>query len=225
MKLLALDTSEDACSAALNLDGEILARFELAPRRHTSLILPMIDALLAEAGLEHTMLDAIAFGRGPGSFTGVRIATGVAQGIAFGLDLPLVPVSTLAALALGCHRQTGTRQILAALDARMGEIYCAAYQVLGADELELLGQEAVLKPAELRLSAPGDWFGAGSGWAAHAQILAQATGLNPDQWRSDLLCRAEDVARLAAVELRAGRVVTAEEAMPVYLRDKVAWAK
>lgn len=224
MKLLALDTSEDACSAALNLDGELLGRFELAPRRHTALILPMIDGLLAEAGLRPGQLDAIAFGRGPGSFTGVRIAAGVVQGIALGLDLPVLPLSTLAGLALGCHLMTGAKRILVALDARMGELYSAAYAVQGRHQLELIGQEALLKPAELHLPKTRDeqpWFGVGSGWAAHAKALASATGLEPHQWRGDLLCRAEDIARLAALDFAAGKAVAAEEALPVYLRDKV----
>lgn len=225
MKLLALDTSEDACSAALNLDGEIMARFELAPRRHTSLILPMMDALLAEAGLMPADLDAVAFGRGPGSFTGLRIAAGVTQGIALGLDIPVLPISTLAALSLGAHRATGATQILAALDARMGEVYFAAYQVLDKDEVRLLGRESLLKPEAVQLPDPGDWLGAGSGWSAHAEILGQTTGLTQNQWRADLLCRAEDIARLAALDFEQGRAVAAEEAIPVYLRDKVAWAR
>lgn len=225
MKLLALDTSEDACSAALNLDGEILARFALAPRKHTALILPMIDALLLEAGIKPSGLDAIAFGRGPGSFTGVRIAAGVVQGIALGLDIPVVPISTLAALALGCQRETGEYRILTALDARMGELYCAAYEVQKPSEVRLVGEEALLKPEMVKVPDSGDWFGAGSGWSAWPEALALATGLPSDRWRGDLLCRAEDVARLAMTELEAGRAVAADEAIPVYLRDKVAWQK
>jgi tRNA threonylcarbamoyladenosine biosynthesis protein TsaB len=225
VKLLALDTSEDACSAALNLDGEILARFELAPRRHTALILPMIDGLLAEAGLVPADLDAVAFGRGPGSFTGLRIAAGVTQGIALGLDLPVLPVSTLAALSLGAYRATGAQRILAALDARMGELYCAAYQLLDGDGVRLLGREMLLKPEAVQVPEPGDWFGAGSGWGAHTEVLAQKTGLKQGQWRADLLCHAEDIARLATLDFKEGRAVAADEAIPVYLRDKVAWAR
>ena len=123
MKLLALDTATEACSAAVLADGEVLERYELAPRRHAALILPMIESVLAEAGLEISQLDAIAVGRGPGAFTGVRIAIGIAQGIAFAADLPVALVSTLAALALGTARDTGATRIAAALDARMGEIY------------------------------------------------------------------------------------------------------
>jgi tRNA threonylcarbamoyladenosine biosynthesis protein TsaB len=224
LNILALDTSEDACSAALNLSGELLGRFELAPRRHTALILPMIDGLLTEAGLTPSQLDAIAFGRGPGSFTGVRIAAGVAQGIALGLDLPVLPISTLAGVALRCHLLSGSERILVALDARMGEMYCAAYAVQDGHQLELIGQEALLKPAELHLPEPHAhqcWFGAGSGWAAHPEILSAATGLEPHQWRGDLLCRAEEIARLAALDFAAGKAVAADEALPVYLRDKV----
>lgn len=222
LNILALDTSEDACSAALSLSGELLGRFELAPRRHTALILPMIDGLLAEADLKPSQLDAIAFGRGPGSFTGVRIAAGVAQGIALGLDLPVLPISTLAGVALRCHLLSGSERILVALDARMGEIYCAAYELHQLPGL--IGEEALMQPATLRLPeshAHHCWFGAGSGWAAHPEILATATGLGPHQWRGDILCRAEEIARLATLDAVAGKAVAADEALPVYLRDKV----
>jgi tRNA threonylcarbamoyladenosine biosynthesis protein TsaB len=129
MKLLALDTATEACSAAVWVDGTVLERYELAPRRHAALILPMIEAVLAEANLSPLQLDAIAFGRGPGAFTGVRIAVGIAQGIAFAADLPVIPISTLAALALGAAQETGYSRIAAALDARMGEVYWGVYAV------------------------------------------------------------------------------------------------
>ncbi|MGB5065729.1 MAG: tRNA (adenosine(37)-N6)-threonylcarbamoyltransferase complex dimerization subunit type 1 TsaB, partial [Candidatus Competibacter sp.] len=146
MKLLALDTATDACSAAVWVDGVVHERYELAPRRHAALILPMIEAVLAEAGLRPAQLDAVAFGRGPGAFTGVRIAVGIAQGIAFAADLPVVPVSTLAALALGVGRETGHARLAVALDARMSEVYWGTY-VVTADDAELLGEERVCAPA------------------------------------------------------------------------------
>ena len=131
MKLLAIDTSGDACSAALFLDGVIEQRLDPTPRRHGELLLPMMQALLESAGIGLDALDAIAFGRGPGSFTGVRIAVAVAQGGAFGAGCPTVPVSTLAAMAVGEYRRTGRRRVLAALDARMGEVYWGVYERSG----------------------------------------------------------------------------------------------
>lgn len=217
MKLLALDTATEACSAAVWVDGNVLERYELAPRRHAVLILPMIEAVLAEAGLSAGQLDAIAVGRGPGAFTGVRIAMGIAQGIAFAADRPVAPVSTLAALALGVARATGEARIAAALDARMSEVYWGLYAVNGY-ETELLGQERVCAP-EAVTAPPGAWFGAGSGWAVYAEALAQR--LTVSGWRSDCYPRAGDIARLAATPSQRGAWVVAEQALPVYLRDRV----
>lgn len=217
MKLLALDTATEACSTAVWIDGAVVERYEWAPRRHAALILPMIEAVLAEAGLETRQLDAIAVGRGPGAFTGVRIAMGIAQGIAFAADLPVAPVSTLAALALGAGRETGRTHIAAALDARMGEVYWGVYAVAGED-VEPLGEERVCAP-EAVTAPPGQWFGAGSGWAAHAEALTRR--LTVSGWRGDGYPRAGDVARLAAAPSRRGAWVAAERALPVYLRNEV----
>jgi tRNA threonylcarbamoyladenosine biosynthesis protein TsaB len=217
MKLLALDTATEACSTAVWIDGAVVERYEWAPRRHAALILPMIEAVLAEAGLETRQLDAIAVGRGPGAFTGVRIAMGIAQGIAFAADLPVAPVSTLAALALGAGRETGRAHIAAALDARMGEVYWGVYAV-GGEDAESLGEEQVCAPA-LVVAPPGEWFGAGSGWATHADLLARR--LTVSGWRGECYPRAGDVARLAAVPAQRGEWVTAERALPVYLRNEV----
>ncbi|MFZ1325095.1 MAG: tRNA (adenosine(37)-N6)-threonylcarbamoyltransferase complex dimerization subunit type 1 TsaB [Candidatus Contendobacter sp.] len=218
MNLLALDTATEACSAAVWLDGRVVEQYEWAPRRHAALIMPMIEAVLAEAGVQVAQLDAIAFGCGPGSFTGVRIAVGIAQGIAFAADLPVVPVSTLAALALGAGMETGQPRIAAALDARMGEIYWGVYAV-GATDAEPLAEERVCAP-EAVTAPPGTWFGAGSGWTAHAELLARALPVNG--WLGACHPRAAAVARLAAVPSRRGAWVTAEQALPVYLRNQVA---
>ncbi|MFO7639918.1 MAG: tRNA (adenosine(37)-N6)-threonylcarbamoyltransferase complex dimerization subunit type 1 TsaB [Candidatus Competibacteraceae bacterium] len=217
MKLLALETATEACSAAVWVDGAVLERYELAPRRHAALILPMIDSVLAEAGLRAIQLDAIAFGRGPGAFTGVRIAVGIVQGIAFAADLPVVPVSTLAALALGAARETGQTRIAAALDARMGEVYWGCYASSGADA-ELLGEEWVIPPATVS-APPGEWFGAGSGWATYGALLSRR--LTVGGWLSECYPHAGDVARLAADPRRRGDWMDAERALPVYLRNQV----
>ncbi len=217
MKLLALDTSTDACSAALWLDGGTIERFALG-REHAGRILPMIEELLAEAGLALKGLDAIAFGRGPGSFTGLRIAAGVVQGLAFGADKPVVPVSSLAALAQGIDAP----RVLAAFDARMHQVYWGAY-ARGADGLmAVAGEECVIAPDRVPLPEGADWTGAGSGWDQYAAALQARLGARLAGWRVGCHPRARDVAVLAAAAFRAGRAVSPELAIPVYLRDEVA---
>ena len=142
MKLLTLDTSTDACSCALSVDGEIGEQSVIAPRQHTTLILPMIDQLLAEAGLKPTQLDGIAFGRGPGSFTGLRIACGITQGIAFAADIPVVPISCLATLAQGAYLEQGIEKVLASIDARMNEVYFANYFLNQEKIMQLVDEES-----------------------------------------------------------------------------------
>ena len=217
MKLLALDTATEACSAAVWVDGAVVERYELAPRRHAALILPMIESVLVEAGLAVTQLEAIAVGRGPGAFTGVRIAIGIAQGLAFAADLPVIPVSTLGALALGAARETGQMRIAAALDARMGEVYWGVYAVAG-DDAKALDAERVCAPGAVT-APPGHWLGAGSGWTTYAGILSQS--LSVSGWRSESYPHAGDIARLAASPARRGGWIAAEKALPVYLRDRV----
>ena len=217
MKLLALETATEACSAAIWVDGAVLERYEIAPRRHAALILPMVEAILAEAGLTMNQLDAIAVGRGPGAFTGVRIAIGIAQGLAFAGDLPVVPISTLAALALGAARETGQTRIATALDARMGEVYWGVWAA-SEDQAALMGEERVCAPA-LATAPPGAWFGVGSGWSAYAEALSQR--LTVSGWLGERYPHASDIARLAADPARRDQWVMAEQALPVYLRDRV----
>ena len=218
MKLLALDTATEACSAALWIDGTVLERYQLAPRRHAALILPMLDAVLVEAGLTVAQLDAIAVGCGPGAFTGVRIAISIAQGIAFAADLPVVPISTLAALALGAAREFGHGNLATALDARMGEVYWGTYRAEDGT-VALLGEEQCCPAAAVAVPS-GDWFGVGSGWPVYAEALSQRCLVSA--WQGDRYPRAADVARLAAGPGRRDAWVTAEHALPVYLRNQVA---
>ena len=222
MKLLAIETATEACSAALYIDGEISECYEIAPRRHAELILSMMEQLLAEAELKPSQLDALAFGRGPGSFTGVRIATGVVQGAAFGAQLPVVPISTLAALAQRHYRMKGAHRILPAFDARMKEIYWAAYEVAADNLVTLVGAEQVATPEQVDLPAGEGWWGVGTGWAAYNEILMQRMGDRLTAVEGDLFCSAQDVARLAVRGYQAGEAVAAELALPVYLRDQVA---
>ena len=220
--ILAIETSTTACSAALFVDGEIQQRYALAPRQHAALILPMIESLLVEAGIKATQLDALAFGRGPGSFTGVRIAASVVQGIAFAAELPVVPVSTLAALALGAMRESGEAQVLAALDARKNEVYWGAYRHVDTDLARLQGEECVCLPDAVTAPQNYSWVGAGSGWAAYGPLLLARTGERVLRVLPDLEPVARDVARLAVDAYRNGQLVSPEEVCPVYLRNDVA---
>lgn len=218
MKLLALETATEACSAAVWIDGVVFERYELAPRRHATLILPMIETVLAEAGLTIHQLDALAVGRGPGAFTGVRIAMGIVQGMAFASDLPVAPVSTLAALALGTARETGQKRIATALDARMGEIYWGTWEAT-SETVQWLAEEQVCAPDQVT-TTPGEWFGAGSGWSAYFQTLSQRLAVSG--WKGDCYPHAGDVARLAADPGGRSEWLTAEQVRPVYLRNQVA---
>jgi tRNA threonylcarbamoyladenosine biosynthesis protein TsaB len=221
MIILALETATEACSAALLCDGEVLERYRVVPRGHTRLILPMLDELLAEASVSLTQVDALAFGRGPGAFTGVRIAVGVVQGIAFGADLPVVPVSTLAALAQGA----AAGRVLAAIDARMGEVYWGAFERNSAGLMVVSREECLALPAQVPRPMNDGWHGAGSGWQAHGEVLVAHLGGVVATLDGGALPHAGDVARLGAAGLVAGQVVSAEVALPVYLRDQVAWQK
>ncbi len=222
MRVLAIETATQACSAALLVGDALLERFEIAPRGHAQRILAMVEELLAEAGLAPGALDAIAFGRGPGAFTGVRVAASVTQGLAFGAGLPVVPVSTLQALAAGVRRRTGHDAVLAALDARMGEVYWGAYRAAGdAASMALVGAERVAAPAAVPPPPGHGWFGAGSGFERHGPALAACLGAALAGVVTDALPRAADVAAIGGERLRAGEARPPEEAVPVYLRDEV----
>ncbi|NOY63295.1 MAG: tRNA (adenosine(37)-N6)-threonylcarbamoyltransferase complex dimerization subunit type 1 TsaB [Gammaproteobacteria bacterium] len=223
MKILAIETSSEACSAALLINDEIRQRYQFAPQKHAELILPMLESLLAEAQLSLNAMDALAFGRGPGAFTGVRIASGVIQGLAFGADLPVVPVSSLAALAQQLHRETGETQLLAAFDARMKELYWGAYEVDADHQLvRLVGDEVVCLPEQVPLPTAGAWHGVGSGWCAYAAALNERLAPRLSGWMGDeRYPRAEEVAQLALSRFKKGLAVSAEHALPVYLRDNV----
>lgn len=230
MKILALDTATEACSAALYIDGEITTEFQLAPREHTLLILKMIENLLAAANLKVTDLDAIAFGRGPGSFTGVRIATGVTHGLAFAADLPVLPVSTLASIAQSTYNDHGTESVLAGIDARMGGIYWGCYTLGDNGLMQLVGEEQVTAPDKLQIpddtvstgSKHNSWCGSGSAWKSYAQALEQQLGNSITQHFEDYLPQSASIAQLAAYEYSQGKGVEAAMAQPVYLRNDVA---
>ncbi|QUM76577.1 tRNA (adenosine(37)-N6)-threonylcarbamoyltransferase complex dimerization subunit type 1 TsaB [Moritella sp. 24] len=226
--ILALDTSTENCSAALSINGKVFVRELESPREHTKRILPMVDSLLAEAGIKLKDVDALAFGRGPGSFTGVRIGTGIAQGLAFGADLPMLPISTLAAMAQGAHRLHNVTDVLPAIDARMGEIYFAQYKLNESGVMTLVDNEIVVTPDDLiaNFNHPEKAFHTlGTGWATYTEKLA---GLNVEELTAcegiQFPC-AQDMLVIAAAEFEKGNAVAPEDAMPVYVRDTVTWKK
>jgi len=221
MNLLAIDTSTESCSAALLCGDRLSERSELAPRRHAELILPMIDSLLIEAGLSRRQLDGIAVGRGPGAFTGVRLGISVAQGLALGLDIPVVPVSSLAALAYAAPGEADNA-ILAVIDARMGEIYAGAFH-RGADgQVTPIMDEMVGRATEFIFPQSKKWTVVGSGWAAYQDALAARLPAPPRHADGACYPQARAIVRLAQPQFAAGQGVSPEYALPVYLRDKVA---
>jgi len=227
MKILAIDTATEACSAALLIDDRLITREREFERGHAEHILPMVDEVLAEGGLRLAAADALAFGRGPGGFTGVRLAASVAQGLAFAAGLRVVPVSDLAAVAQQAFdRDSEAKRVLVCNDARMREVYWACFE-RGEDGLAVLvGQEHVGPPASVTL--PAHWTGAvagtravGRGFRAYPQ-LRQAFESLVQGFDDTLLPRAAEIARLAVRDVRAGRLCAPEDAIPVYLRDDVA---
>ena len=217
LKLLAIETSTQWCSAALLLDEDIHLREAHVGQRHSERLLPMVDSLLKEAGLGVQDLNGIAFGSGPGSFTGLRIACGVAQGLAMGAGLRVVPVGSLVALA----EASAQDRVLSCLDARMGELYLAAYRREG-DGWATVVAPMLCKPADLPALEGGGWFGAGSGFGVQGEALRARYGSQLCGRRADLIPHAREVARLALSVFAAGQALSPEDAAPLYVRNKVA---
>ena len=221
MKLLAIDTSTEACSAALWLDGALHERFELAGREHTQKLMPQVSALMAECGVRYSQLDGVVCGRGPGSFAGVRIGVGYVKGLGLALDRPVLGVSSLAMLALRAAREHGVSNVLAAIDARMNEVYFGAFEVKD-DQLVEVAPEMVAAPSAVPAMSGGPWLAAGTGWGAHGDALARAVNVHPLQRLPDALPHAAEALLLALPEFIAGRAINADALTPVYLRNKVA---
>lgn len=220
MNLLAIETATESCSVALLYGDTVIDRSEVAPRRHAERVLPMAESLLAEAGLGRRQLDAIAVGRGPGAFTGVRLGVSMAQGLGLALDVPVATVSSLAALAM--EAEAGPGPVLALIDARMGEIYAGAFSPGVGGLLEPLGSERVCPPEALaEPPALGGWRVVGSGWGTYGDVLAARLG-QPASAVAERYPQARHVARLARPLLDSGADLAPEHALPVYLRDKVA---
>lgn len=231
MRILAIDTATESCSAALLLDERMLQREQLLERGAAEAILPMVAELLTEGGMRLSMLNAIAFGRGPGAFTGVRLAASVTQGLAFGAGLPVVPVSDLQALAQRVLDDAPMiERVLVCADARMHELYWGCFERTADGFARPWGEEHVTRPAAVRVplpwgrpseAVPGRLAGVGSGFTAYPPLRAE---LGLDLVLEGLFPRAVEVARLAVQEVGAGRIFLAEQALPVYLRDDVVRA-
>jgi tRNA threonylcarbamoyladenosine biosynthesis protein TsaB len=217
LKILAIETSTEYCSVALWRDAGVDETGEHAGQRHSELLLPMVDALLKRHGLALGTLDGIAYGEGPGSFTGLRIACGVVQGLAFGAGLKVAGVGTLLAMA----EAVAAERVVCCLDARMGEVYHAAYAKSG-EGWETVHAPGLWAPGEAPALPPGAWTGCGSGFTAHAQALGRRYAGRLSAIMPEVVPHARHVAKLAAREFAAGRAVAPERAVPVYIRDKVA---
>ena len=219
MKILAIDTTTEACSAALHIDGETSEKYDVVPRKHAELILPMIDSLLAESELPLSNLDGIAFACGPGAFTGVRLCTSVAQGLAYSVDLPLVSVSTLATLAQGAPAKA--ENILSMLDARMGEIYWGAFVRENNKLVRSTSKEQVCSPDSFLVEAGGPFHVIGPGWAKYMETLTDKLNSKIAGTSPDLFPRARHLMEIALGKFADGDSSDARHATPTYIRDKV----
>jgi len=223
MKLLALDTATEACSCALLYDEAQFERSVMTTRHHAELILPMIDEMMQVFKLRPQQLDAVVMGCGPGSFTGLRIACGVAQGIAFAAEVPIIPISSLAALAQAAYRDKGVTHVLAAIDARMGEVYWGEY-ILGENKLmQLCGEECVCPPESVKLLENSAAYGVGSGWMTYstALLIALGTVTTISIETETTYPQAAAMLPLAGAAFEQGLAVSPELALPIYLRNKV----
>ncbi|VAX76926.1 tRNA threonylcarbamoyladenosine biosynthesis protein TsaB [Serratia symbiotica] len=226
MRILAIDTSTDACSVAIWNKGEILALCELQPRQHTQRILPMVNQVLIDGGLVLSQLDVLAFGRGPGSFTGVRIGISIAQGLALGADLPVLGISSLQTMAQGAWRLSCAKRVLAALDARMGQVYWGQFERQEDGRWSEGEGEGVFSPAKVLARTDrlhGDWASVGIGWQTYPDLVSAATlSLHDGEIRFP---EAEDMLPLALLGWQEGGAVAVENAEPTYLRNEISWKK
>lgn len=217
MKIIAFDTSSNYCSAALWIDGEILSQSIHAGQRHSELLLPILQELLAKNRLALAQLDGIAFGAGPGSFTGLRIACGVAQGLAFGSSLPVIGISTLEALA----QQAGSNSVITAIDAHMGEIYHAAY-VKSFDSWETASIPTLCLPRNAPLISGNNWVGCGSAFDKYYDELKSHYGSSISRFENGFVPHAREIVQLAEQGFRKGLGVDPENVTPIYIRNKIA---
>lgn len=221
MKLLGIDTVTEACSVALWHDGAILTREEVVFQQHTERVLPMVQALMAEAETALSQLDGIVFDRGPGSFTGLRIGAGVTQGLALGLDRPVLPVSSLATLAQGAWRQDGQQRVLACIDARQAEVYWAGFAVQNG-VMQAMTAEQLGAANAMRIPPHEAWFGVGTGFGRYPAELAALPGVKWLGVASQRYPLAQDMFPSALQRWQQEQWLSPADAIPVYLRDNVA---
>jgi tRNA threonylcarbamoyladenosine biosynthesis protein TsaB len=221
MKILALDTATEACSVSLGIGGRSIDRYVELARGHAEQLLPMVHEVLAEGGVSLGSLDAIAFGRGPGGFTGVRLAASVAQGLAFGAGVGVVPVSDLAAVAQRVvELDPGVRRVLVANDARMREVYWASFELTGT--LTPSGPESVSASHNVQLPVgAASWAAAGRGLIAWPELAERCRAAGAALY-ADLLPRAREILLLAQPAVAAGQVLDPAQGLPVYVRDRIA---
>ena len=220
MILLALDTSTDACSVALRIGDQIIIDHRVAAQQHGALVLPMIDALMAQAGLQASQLDALIYGRGPGSFTGVRIGVACAQGIALGADIGVVGVSTLQSIAQGVKREHDDKSVAVSVDARMDEVYFCQYHLDDDGLMQPSGEEQIGAPEHIMQCQSNSW--AGSGAERYEQFLVEEKHICAERIHRGCLPQAVDLLTLGALYVQQENLQAAELASPVYLRNKVA---
>lgn len=224
-RILALDTSTEACSAAILTQDSHFVEYAVCPREHNKRILTMAEAVLAQANLSLADIDVIAYGKGPGSFTGVRIATGIVQGMAFGADKPVVGISSLAAMAHALYRVHGIEYTISAIDARMNEIYLGLYQTQALGQSQPIQAEQVCAPemALTQLDREQKWHAVGTGWQTYQSVLTEQIAAPIAQ---DIeFPNALDIAYLALTEYQQGQTSNAASACPSYVRDQVTWKK
>ncbi|OCG03212.1 tRNA (adenosine(37)-N6)-threonylcarbamoyltransferase complex dimerization subunit type 1 TsaB [Gilliamella sp. wkB112] len=219
--ILAIDTSTEACSVALLYRNEITHDFIISVRDHTQQILPMIDKILRQSNCALSQVDAIAFGQGPGSFTGVRIGIGVAQGLALGVDKPMIGVSTLMTLAQGVYRTQQANSVVAAIDARMNEVYLGQYQLVN-NQWQAVIPECVIAPeriVEQVKQVSINYYSAGTGWQTYPNMLTNI------QQSDILLPQAQDLVMIANHKWQNNQIISVEDVEPTYLRNEVTWKK
>ncbi|UKH19705.1 tRNA (adenosine(37)-N6)-threonylcarbamoyltransferase complex dimerization subunit type 1 TsaB [Actinobacillus pleuropneumoniae] len=221
--ILAIDTATEACSVALQHNGKLTSLDELSPRTHTQRILPMIDELLAQANISIKQVDALVFGRGPGSFTGVRVGVGIAQGLAMGANIPVVPISNLLAMAQAAYEQTGATNVVVLIDARMNEVYFAQYERVEQTWQEMVTEQVCSPESAInQIQLKANTVVVGTGWTAYSQFAEAKLPLSI----SDItLPSAKSMLKLAELELEQGKALSALQIEPVYLRNEVTWEK
>ncbi len=219
MKLLALDTSSSACSIGLSIDGKITVREIEAPMQQAKIILPLIDELLRSENITINQVDAIAFGRGPGSFTGIRITVSVAQGLAYAIQKPLIPISSLAAIAQVAYQDRGLTKLWVAQDARIHEVYWALYEVESNHLVKLIDKERISRPEEMTIPDMTTWCGIGNAWDVYSHEIPFKPALIDTHYAVPM---ASAILTLAEAKFHQGETVSPEDALPVYLRDDVA---